>query len=187
MLLTIHKLVHLCVFLRKEQLMLLREHICFRCWYGTPRRKACNFMTHNSRGKEKNTPLPPFAKSFKYKAEIALIKKCLFTDLKRAWELQECCFHSLILSCFFPLFFSLPKWGSPLNRGKRSGYCLLLSPPLYVSSAPLVYIPLSIFGSLKAPPPLLWSGKHSHLLKHRKKTGPNLFELSIWPVLSPTP
>lgn len=104
--------------------------------------------------------------------------------------MQECCFHSLLLSGTvllsfhsFPLFFHsfFPKWGSPLmQRGVRLP--VSFSPPLPFSPASLVYIPLPIFGDLKVPPPpTCVECKHSHLLCSERKQGQLIGTLLIWP------
>lgn len=93
--------------------------------------------------------------------------------------MQECCFHSPLLSgtvlsfhsffLFFPLF--SPKWGSPLMPQRGVGLPVSFAPPLPLSPASLVYIPLPLFGDLKVPPPLCGVQTLSPPLQ-RKKAGP---------------
>lgn len=92
--------------------------------------------------------------------------------------MQECCFHSLILSgppslfLSFPLFFSplSPQWGSPLNAEQQVGLLVSFVPPPPLSPASLVYIPLPLFGDLKVPP--LCGVQTLSPPLQRKKAGP---------------
>lgn len=120
---------------------------------------------------------------------IALIKKCLFTECK-CLELQECCFHSLILSgppsfflsFFLSLFFFLPspQWGSPLIQGKRSGYWL---PPvrLHPLAPPHLFTFLCPYLEISRSPPCV-ECKHSHLLSRERKQGQLIPTLLILPL-----
>lgn len=56
---------------------------------------------------------------------------------------------------FFPSFSDTPlspQWGSPPDAGQEVGLLASSGPPPPLSPAPLVYIPLPLFGDLKAPP-----------------------------------
>lgn len=109
-------------------------------------------------------------------------------------EVQECCFQSLILSgppslplsfFFLSLFFFLPSGVVPYMPSSRSGYCFPFVPPPPLSPASLVYIPLPLFGDLKAPllpshPPSLLCGVQTLSPPlQRKKAAPTFLELSL--------